>query len=173
MKKMILLVCFIFFAHCGWAQFAYTLDGFRSSVDSSKDYVILELQGTNSKDNFKQLKSIFSKEIFNTKTANADDSLFIFGLQDAVNLSGVKPLTDMFYSVSISCRDSLVKVQFNCRYFQSWHGVLGGGMSVMGSELVYKKGKVKNETAKSEAEKFANNFTRDLESKLRNGGDNW
>lgn len=177
MKKMILIFLAILpnilFAQVCNTQFTYTLDGFRTKADLTKDYIILELQGTNSKDNFSQLKSIFSKEVLNTKTVNIDDSTFVFGLQDAVKLSGVKPLTDMFYSVSISCRDNLVKVQFNCKYFQSWHGMLGGGMTVMGSEFIYKKGKIKNEAAKAEAEKFANNFVKNLETKLKNGDNSW
>lgn len=172
MKKLIAILLVVL-PHILFAQFVYTPNGFKSMEDSSRDYVIIDIPNSNSKDNFKQIKTIFSKEIFNTKAVNVDDSTFVFGLQDAINLQGVKPLTDMFYTVSISCRNSKIKVQFNCRYFQSWHGVLGGGMTVTGAELIYKKGKIKNENAKIEAEKFANSFVDNLKNKLEKSEESW
>lgn len=119
MKRLILLLLFILSAHCGYSQFLLTPEGFINESDESKNYVVLNFDGKNKEDLFKQAKNTI------TSYYNSPKDVLSESFPDMLSVSGYAPIkfnfggmygraeADLYYKITMSFKDEKVKIDFD------------------------------------------------------------
>lgn len=193
MKKFIsMLFLLALTTGCVFAQnFTLTPDGFVSSEDASKSYIVIESEGTQA-ELYKKVKNYLMKIYRSPKDVLSEsepDAITINGIeQDAVQRKAMGMVAvsyDMNYTIGIMFKDGRIRVDSPSFSLSSYNGdkavkmyLSGKSNGGLGSEVVNTiyntKGDLKAKYAKEQLEAFFNSYIKDLKDGLvDNKDDNW